>query len=169
MDTRGIDHVVVVVRDAETARLGYLRVFGEAAVGPVEEAEAYRRCIVDVGSHRLEICQPLPTDNPAESQASRAFTRTLETRGEGLHSIAVQVPDVVAAAAELGEAEVPILESALSRSFFVHPRALGGLIVQFLEADGAARLPEEGFSPRPGVPPALLTPRGEPEKINPES
>ena len=135
MDTRGLDHVVVVVRDIDAARLSYEKVFGESAVGPVLEAQAYRRCVVDLGGHRMELCQPLPAEDPAESQASNAFTHTLESRGEGLHSIAVRVPDVRAAAAELKAGDVPVVASSFSKSFFVHPRALSGLIVQFLEAD----------------------------------
>lgn len=135
MEIRGLDHVVVVVIDMETARTSYRRVFGDASVGPIVKAQAYLRCLVDLGAQRIELCQPLLTENPAETQATAAFRRTLESRGEGLHSIAVQVEDLEATAEGLDAAGIPVIRSAFSKSFFVHPRFLNGLIVQLMEPD----------------------------------
>jgi catechol 2,3-dioxygenase-like lactoylglutathione lyase family enzyme len=135
MEIRGLDHVVVVVIDIETARTSYRRVFGDGAVGPIIKAQAYLRCLVDLGGQRIELCQPLPAEEPGETQAAAAFGRTLESRGEGLHSIAIQVEDLEAAAEELDAAGIPVIRSAFSKSFFVHPRVLNGLIVQLMETD----------------------------------
>jgi catechol 2,3-dioxygenase-like lactoylglutathione lyase family enzyme len=134
MNTRGLHHVVVVVRDMELARAHYARVFGEHAVAQVLEVEGYRRCIVPIGAQRLELCQPVGTGDDS-GQASSAFRSSLERNGEGVHNVAIEVEDVDAAWSELEAAGVPLIGSALSHSFFVHPKALNGALVQFLGAE----------------------------------
>jgi catechol 2,3-dioxygenase-like lactoylglutathione lyase family enzyme len=131
METRGLHHVVVVVRDMDLARAHYARVFGDQAVAQVLDAEGYRRCIVPIGAQRLELCQPVGPGDGA-GQASSAFRNSLDHRGEGLHNLAIEVQDVDATWSELEAAGVPLIGSSLSHSFFVHPRALNGALVQFL-------------------------------------
>lgn len=133
MNTRGLHHVVVVVRDMDTARAHYARVFGEQAVGKVLDAEGYRRCLVPIGAQRLELCQPVDSGGQ-EAQASSAFRAALQNSGEGVHNVAIEVADVDATWSELESAGLPLIRSALSHSFFVHPRALNGVLVQFLDA-----------------------------------
>lgn len=136
MKANGLDHVVVVVENMDAARAQYARVFGEDAVAEVLEAPGYQRCIIRLGAQRLELCQPVDSDDGSPPQAARAFRGTLESRGEGLHNFAVEIADVDAAAEELKAAGVPLIESSISHSFFVHPKALNGVIVQFLEGGG---------------------------------
>lgn len=131
MDTRGLHHVVVVVRDMDLARANYARVFGERAVAQVAEAEGYRRCMVPVGAQRIELCQPVDTGD-VDGQASSAFLSSLERHGEGVHNLAIEVGRVDAVWSELEAAGVPLIGSTLSHSFFVHPKALNGALVQFL-------------------------------------
>lgn len=136
MRAKGLDHVVVVVEDMEAARAQYARVFGEDAVAEVLDAPGYQRCIIRLGAQRLELCQPIDAADGSSPQAARAFRGTLESRGEGLHNFAIEVADVDAAAEELRADGVPLIESSISHSFFVHPKALNGALVQFLEAAG---------------------------------
>lgn len=131
MDTRGLHHVVVVVRDMDLARANYARVFGEQAVAQLLEAEGYRRCIVPVGAQRIELCQPVETGD-GDRQASSAFRSSLVRHGEGVHNLAVEVEGVDDVWSELEAAGVPLIGSRLSHSFFVHPKALNGALVQFL-------------------------------------
>jgi catechol 2,3-dioxygenase-like lactoylglutathione lyase family enzyme len=130
----GLDHVVVVVNDIDEARSRYCSVFGDDAVGEVLEAEGYRRCIVALGGGRLELCQPARVGDGISQQAADAFRATLASRGQGVHNFAVAVDDVPAALEELKDSGVPVIESSFSRSFFVHPKALNGALVQFVEA-----------------------------------
>lgn len=130
----GLDHVVVVVDDMGDARAKYVRVFGEQAVGGVLQAEGYLRCVIRLGAQRLELCQPVDTPEGAD-QASRAFRTTLSIRGEGIHNFAVEVADVDAVLDELRTAGVPLIESLFSRSFFIHPEAMNGALIQVLEAN----------------------------------
>jgi catechol 2,3-dioxygenase-like lactoylglutathione lyase family enzyme len=134
MKPNGLDHSVVVVHNIETARAQYACVFGEHAVTKVLEAEGYQYCVIRLGAQRLELCQPVEVHGDGPAQASLAFRATLESRGEGVHNVAVEVADAEAAHAELWAAGVPLIKSSLSRSFFVHPKALNGVLIQFLEA-----------------------------------
>ena len=134
MKLNGLDHVVVVVDDIDEARSSYRSVFGEEAVGEVIEAEGYRRCIIALGGGRLELCQPTDTGDGVSPQAAAAFRATLATRGEGLHNVAVAVDDAPSALEQLRESGIPVIESSFSRSFFVHPKALNGVLIQFVEA-----------------------------------
>ena len=133
MKTIGLDHVVVVVDDMDDARTKYVRVFGEEVVGEVLRAEGYLRCEVRLGAQRLELCQPVDAPEGAD-QANHAFRTTLGTRGEGIHNFAVEVADVDAVLGELRTAGVPLIESRFSRSFFIHPKAMNGALIQVLEA-----------------------------------
>jgi catechol 2,3-dioxygenase-like lactoylglutathione lyase family enzyme len=130
----GLDHVVVVVDDMDDARAKYARVFGEEAVGGVLQAEGYLRCVIRLGTQRIELCQPVDAPEGAE-QANRAFRATLSTRGEGIHNFAVEVADVDAVLDELHTAGVPLIKSRFSRSFFIHPEAMNGALIQVLEAN----------------------------------
>lgn len=134
METRGLHHVVVVVRDMDLARAHYAHVFGEQAVAQVLDAEGYRRCVLPIGAQRLELCQPVGTGDGA-GQASSAFRNALDRSGEGVHNIAIEVADVDATWSELEAAGVPLIGSSLSHSFFVHPKALNGALVQFLGSE----------------------------------
>lgn len=131
----GIDHVVVVVRDLDAAVARFAAVVGDvsAVLGGAETG--YRRAMFDLGAsgQRIELCQPLDPDEPGgQSQASRSFRRRLETLGEGVHNVAVNVRDVQAARAVVDQAEVRVIESLHSDSFFLHPGDTHGALFQLM-------------------------------------
>lgn len=131
-----LDHIVIVVEDLSDA-IEKLSVFlGRPVVIEGNSELGYRRAIFALGGadQRIEVCQPLGVgDIGGDSQASQAFRRRLERFGSGIHSLAFKVTnlDVVRRSAEV--ASVSIIESQHSDSFFVHPDASCGALLQFLQ------------------------------------
>lgn len=105
---------------------------------------------VTVGDCELEFLQDL---NPAGDlaidrgqagntrQDRSAVGRYIARRGPGLHHLAFRTSDIDAALARLAEAGLPLIDrtgrpgSRRARIGFVHPDALGGLLVHFVERD----------------------------------
>lgn len=130
-----IDHVVVVVSDLDEAVQRFAAVLGSVSALEGGAKVGYRRAMFDLGTsgQRVELCQPLGPDEPGgQSQASRAFRRRLETQGEGVHNVALAVPDVAAARTAAQLAGVAVIASAHSDSFFLHPGEMSGALLQFL-------------------------------------
>jgi methylmalonyl-CoA/ethylmalonyl-CoA epimerase len=125
-------HLAVIVRDrgGETAlpvsALG-LAVRERTAVPAEDVAVAF----VPVGSADVELIEPLSEDGP--------LARFLAARGEGLHHIALAVPDVEAALAQAAAAGIrvagpgPRPGARGTRVAFLHPASLHGLLVELVQ------------------------------------
>lgn len=129
-----IDHVGIAVRDLDAALARYRRLLG-AKAGRRErvESQGVEVAFLELsGTTRLELVAPLAADGPV--------ARFLERRGEGLHHVCVRVDDIEAALVRLGHAGEPLVDrvprdgAAGSRIAFVHPRALGGVLLELKEA-----------------------------------
>jgi methylmalonyl-CoA epimerase len=127
-----IAHVAVIVRDLDAAEA-----FPAAALGlppggrTVVAGEGVAVAFVAVGRADVELIQPLGHGGP--------LLKFLESRGEGIHHVAIAVPDVRAAIARaeaaglrfLGQAPRPGAHGA--EVAFIHPSCLNGLLVEFVE------------------------------------
>jgi len=128
---RGLAHVGVAVRSLEAAirlweKLGF-RLTGAEELGSMGLKIAY----VESGEATVELLEPTGVESPVG--------RFLAKRGEGIHHIAFFVPDLESA---LAQAEAQGLE-LIDRSprigghgmkiAFLHPRSLGGVLVERCE------------------------------------
>lgn len=128
-----LDHVGIAVSDLDAALERYGRLLG-ARPGHRERVEdqgvevAFLRL---PGTTRVELVAPLSDDSPVAG--------FLERRGEGLHHICVRVSDLERALERLAEVGEPLVDhrprrgAAGSRIAFVHPRALGGVLLELKE------------------------------------
>ncbi|MBK8013677.1 MAG: methylmalonyl-CoA epimerase [Deltaproteobacteria bacterium] len=126
-----LDHVSVAVRDLDAAVAQYqalgLVPRGRESV-PSEGAEV---AFFDLGATRLELVTPCTPDAP--------IARSLDKRGEGLHHIALRVPDLDAALARVKAAGLSVVHdgptpgAGATRVAFVHPKGLSGVLVEFVE------------------------------------
>ena len=72
-------------------------------------------------------------------QDQGAIARYVASRGPGLHHIAFKTPDIDATLAKLGETGVALIDrkgrpgSRRARIGFVHPDAMGGVLIHFVE------------------------------------
>jgi methylmalonyl-CoA/ethylmalonyl-CoA epimerase len=132
-----IDHVGIAVADLDAAIEFYGRVFGMRCVHTEENAEqGIREAMLAVGpstdSGLVQLLAPLNADS--------TIAKFLDRKGPGVQQVAYAVEDVEAAAATLRERgvrllyETPKRGTAGSRVNFVHPKDVGGVLVELVEA-----------------------------------
>ncbi len=129
---RGLAHVAIATRDA-AALAGTLA----GALGATRGAEeilddgALRVVFLHLGALTIELLEPLAPDH--------TVARFLETRGPGLHHVSLDVADLPAVLARARAAGVrPIDEQPRAgahgtRVAFLHPKSLGGVLVELTE------------------------------------
>lgn len=125
----GLDHVAILVADLDAAVELYRDVYGLDLAG-VEEvpSEKVRVAIFGRGAGRIELVSPSGPDSP--------MLAALEKRGEGLHHVCLEVPDLEAAMASLKARGAPLLDekprpgAGGARVAFVHPRGSRGVLVE---------------------------------------
>jgi methylmalonyl-CoA epimerase len=125
-----IDHIGIAVRDLDPACATYQELLG-AQLGGRETitgqgVEVAFLCLP--GDVRIELIAPLSDDS--------AVAQFLDKRGEGMHHICVVVEDIGAALARLAEQGVPLVDEVPragaegSQIAFLHPAALGGVLLE---------------------------------------
>ncbi len=129
-----IHHVAIVVRSLEQALPLYRDVLGLPVGAQAALADqGVQAVLLPMREGEVELLQP--TD-PAGGVA-----RFLARRGEGLHHICVETPDVSAALAQARAAGRPLIDQTprpglAGRIAFLHPRASHGVLVEFAQPHG---------------------------------
>ena len=130
-----IDHIGIIVHDIEAA----LNVY-EAALGlPLKEVtevpdQKVRVAFLPIGESSLELVQPTSDDT--------GTAKFLAKRGEGIHHICIEVPDIEAAVARLKKHGVQLIDQeprqgAHGRVAFIHPNGAHGVLVELVEHEKA--------------------------------
>jgi len=127
-----IDHVGIAVPDLEAAVDEYRRLLGvEPSHRERVEDQGVEEVLFAVGSSYVQLLGALGPDTPVG--------RSLASRGPGLHHIAYRVDDVAAALTHLRDAgarlidDAPRLGSRNTLIAFVHPRSMGGVLVELVQ------------------------------------
>ena len=127
-----LDHVAIAVRDLDAALANYRTMFGaEPLYREVVAEQGVEEAMLAVGGSFVQLLQPLGPDTPVG--------RFLESRGEGMHHIALAVADIDAALAHLKAEGTPLVDDQPriggrgARIAFVHPRAFAGTLVELVE------------------------------------
>jgi len=131
MNITRINHVAIVVNDLDEA----IRTYGEKLglevskrlVMPQQEVEI---AFLPAGESAIELISPITETS--------GVAKYLAKRGEGLHHICLEVPDVKMSLAELAARDVQLINNecipaAEGMGFFVHPKAAHGVLIEFLE------------------------------------
>ena len=129
---KGLDHVAILVSDLDAAIRLYRDVYG-LELAEVEEvpSEKVRVAIFGHGAGRIELVSPSGPDSP--------MAKAIEKRGEGLHHICLEVPDIEKAMAALKEQGAPLLDekprpgAGGARVAFVHPKSTGGALLELCQ------------------------------------
>jgi methylmalonyl-CoA epimerase len=126
-----LDHIGIAVRDIQEA----LKVYQEALGLRLEEIlevqdQKVEVAFLPVGETNLELVQPTADDT--------GIARFLESRGEGIHHICLEVDDVEAALERLRAHGVPLIDraprqGAHGRVAFVHPKGMHGVLLELVE------------------------------------
>lgn len=125
-----IDHIGIAVRDLDAACATYQELLGAQLSGrervPGQGVEVAFLCLP--GDACIELISPLSDDS--------AVAKFLDTRGEGMHHVCLLVEDIEAALARLAEQGVPLVDAVPrdgaegSQIAFLHPKALGGVLLE---------------------------------------
>jgi methylmalonyl-CoA epimerase len=129
-----IDHVAIVVRDLAVSLRFYREMLGITPSRVLDfPAEGVRIAFLPLGGpggSELELLEPTdPTSGVA---------RFREKRGEGLHHICLEVPDIDEALGQLQAAGTPVLDAtprptAEGRGIFIHPKGTSGVLLELIQ------------------------------------
>jgi methylmalonyl-CoA/ethylmalonyl-CoA epimerase len=125
---RRIHHVGIVVARLADAYAFYRDVLGLPLVREAEIAEqGVRAALLAAGESEIELLEPLGP--------STSVGRFLARRGEGLHHLCFETPDVGDALADLSARGVPVLDARPRAGLagqigFLHPSACSGVLVE---------------------------------------
>ena len=120
--TKGIDAALAFWQDA----LGLEKVHTE-----VIEEQKVRVAMLPIGESRIELLEPTSEDSP--------ISKFLEKRGGGIHHIAVEVEDIVAALQQLKDKgmrlidETPRVGAENCLVAFVHPSSANGVLLELVQ------------------------------------
>jgi methylmalonyl-CoA epimerase len=128
-----IHHVGVAVADLDASIQLYSSMFGAELVHrATSERDGLEAAFLKMGDSELELLSPLREDSPVGKFVAK--------RGPGLHHVAFAVTDIEqslddarAAGLELIDAE-PRMGMHGARIAFVHPRSVGGVLTELVEA-----------------------------------
>jgi len=132
-----VDHVGIATNDLDAEVERYRRAFGVEPVhrGTVED-QGVEEVLFRAGTSYVQLLRPLGPDTPVG--------RFLAKRGEGVHHVGYRVQDIRAALARLREAEVRLIDEEPrpgpreTTVAFVHPKGMGGVLVELVQGPGGA-------------------------------
>ena len=129
-----LNHVGVATPSIARSAELYARLFGAAAVGvPFDlQEQGVKVCFVETGNTQIELIEPLDEASPIAAFLGR-------NPAGGQHHLCFEVADLDASIAAL-EADgartlgAPRIGAHGTRIVFVHPRDMGGILVELMEA-----------------------------------
>jgi methylmalonyl-CoA/ethylmalonyl-CoA epimerase len=132
-----LNHVGIATPSIDAAVALYRDRLGATVIGAPFDlpAQGVRVCFVDMPNSQIELLEPLGDDSPIARFLAK-------NPAGGQHHICFEVPDVVAAKADLeaGGATVlgePRIGAHGTPVIFVHPKDMGGVLVELMETPGA--------------------------------
>jgi LAO/AO transport system kinase len=131
-DEARIDHLGIAVRSLDQALTFYENQLGlRVSMRENVEQEKVSVAMLPVGDPRIELLQPAGPDS--------VVAKFIEKRGEGLHHVALRVPDLRAAVERLRSSGARILNEPRPGAgghlyTFVHPSSAGGVLIELIQA-----------------------------------
>jgi methylmalonyl-CoA epimerase len=126
-----IDHLGIAVRSLAQARKFYEQLGMNVGGEEVVAHEKVRVAMVALGESRIELLEPTGPDS--------VIAKFLEKRGEGLHHVALHVPDLKAVVATLKATGVRLISDEIKTGagghqyVFVHPSSTGGVLLELVQ------------------------------------
>jgi len=133
VEARGIHHVGVAVSDLDEAVATYEGLLGGRVEHRVRvEDQGVEAASIRVGESRVELLAALGEDTPVG--------RFLARRGPGMHHVAYEVDDVLAAIRDLAGRGVELIDEEPRRGMFglevafVHPDSVHGVLTEVVSS-----------------------------------
>ncbi len=128
MAIKGVDHIVVRVKDIDEGIATYRDKLGLELDRTAEsDALGVKQAFFQLPNGGfIELVAPLNAESPVG--------RSLESRGEGLHSLAVEVDNLEQTVKDLQQQGAQLIGADRpGGQVFVHPRSAHGILVQLVE------------------------------------
>lgn len=131
MSSHTIDHLGIAVKSLAQARKFYELLGLEIAEEEVVPQEKVKVAMVELGESRIELLEPTSPDS--------VIAKFLEKRGEGLHHVALHVPDLTHAVEQLKSSGARLISDEIKIGagghmyVFVHPSSAGGVLVELVQ------------------------------------
>ncbi len=132
MGTEKIDHIGIAVKSIDEKLVFYSELLGLKYEGSEEVAEQkVKTAFLKVGESNLELLEPTSPDS--------AVAKYLESRGEGIHHIALAVNNIEQKIEELIQKgvrmidEKPRIGAHNKKIAFIHPKSTGGILLEICE------------------------------------
>lgn len=124
-----VHHVGLVVRRLEDGLALWQDTFGlRVAKQATVRDQGVRAALLPIGRSEIELLEPI--------DAAGGVAKFLERRGEGLHHVCFETPDVTAELAAARQAELPVIDETPRPGLagticFLHPKGTRGVLVEF--------------------------------------
>jgi len=129
---KGIDHVAIAVEDIDASIALFETVFGMKLKHREDVGEFKAKvATLETGGTDIELVQATSPESP--------IAKFVAERGAGIHHIALEVGDIVAALAALQKQGVQLIDTKArpgkqgSRVAFIHPKATGRVLCELVE------------------------------------
>jgi len=126
-----IDHLGIAVRSLDRALEFYRDQLGlDVSLRETVEHEKVHVAMLPLGEPRIELLEPVEADS--------LIGKFIEKRGEGLHHIAIRVPDLAASVEKLKASGARLLNEPRAGAgghlyVFVHPSSTGGVLLELIQ------------------------------------
>jgi len=126
-----IDHLGIAVRSLEAALEFYEQQLGfSVGLRETVEQERVKVAMLPAGGPRIELLEATGPDS--------VIAKFIEKRGEGLHHVAIKVPDLAAAVERLKSGGARLLNEPRPGAgghlyVFVHPSSTGGVLLELIQ------------------------------------
>jgi methylmalonyl-CoA epimerase len=126
-----IDHLGIAVRSLDRALEFYRDQLGlNVSLRETVEHEKVNVAMLPLGDPRIELLEPTNADS--------VIGKFLDKRGEGLHHVAIRVPDLNASVERLKSAGARLLNEPRTGAgghlyVFVHPSSTGGVLLELIQ------------------------------------
>lgn len=128
---KGVDHVVIAVKDLDAAIGRYESIYG---TGPSDRSEAeaagMKMAFFRFGDSYIELVSNLGDQGP--------IAKRLESLGEGVHLVAMKVDNLEATLNDLRDKGIRLVGdpgpgNPVKGQVFIHPSVTGGVLTQLVE------------------------------------
>jgi methylmalonyl-CoA epimerase len=126
-----IDHLGIAVRSLDGALKFYRDQLGlDVSLRETVEQEKVNVAMLPLGDPRIELLEPTQPDS--------VIGKFLDKRGEGLHHIAIRVPDLNVSVERLRASGARLMNEPRAGAgghlyVFVHPSSTGGVLIELIQ------------------------------------
>ena len=126
-----IDHLGIAVRSLDAALAFYEKQLGfSVGLRETVDQEKVNVAMLPAGESRIELLEA--------TEAESVIAKFIDKRGEGLHHVAIKVPDLAGAIARLKSNGARLLNDPRPGAgghlyVFVHPSSTGGVLLELIQ------------------------------------